>query len=164
MTEETKKKFGVGKGCAIVAVAIVGLGVIGAIAGGGEGGGKDASPAAQQAPAPAVEVSAAQLSQSFQENEAKAKLDFGEKSLKVSGKVKAIDLDFADNPVIRLAGSGDVQGMGVSEGGKVTDVAVNGLSKEVAAQINRGDALVVVCGKVDEVLGGPQLGDCSVAK
>lgn len=161
MTEE-KKKSAVGKGCLITAGVIVALGVIGAIAGGGETQNAATKPSANVVQATAV--SASQLSAAFQDNEAKAKMAFDGKTLKVSGKVKDIDLDFADNPVIRLAGSGEVQGMGISQGGKVTDVSVNGLSKEAAAQINKGQALEVVCTKVDEVMGGPQLSGCSLAE
>lgn len=168
MTEEAKKGFSWGKGCLIVigviVAAFVGLIVLGAIVG-GKGGSSDKSGSADSA-APteaAMEVSAKELSAAFQQNEAKAKLAFDDKTLKVSGKVKDIDLDFADEPVIRLAGAGDVQGMGISQGGKMTDVSVHGLSKDFAAQINKGDSLTVVCKKVDEVLGGPQLNDCAAA-
>jgi hypothetical protein len=165
MTEE-KKKFGLGKGCLIVAGVVVGLGVIGAIAGGGDKNSAASSNTANSEPVAAqvASVSAKTLSAAFQENEAKAKLAYDGQSLKVDGKVKDIDLDFADNPVIRLAGSGDVQGMGVSQNGKMTDVAVNGLSKEQAAQINKGQDLTVICEKVDEVMGGPQLSDCQLAQ
>jgi hypothetical protein len=57
-----------------------------------------------------------------------------------------------------------VQGMGINSAGKMTDVSANGLSKEDAAAINKGQKLTVVCSGVDEVLGAPQLSDCTVAK
>jgi hypothetical protein len=84
--------------------------------------------------------------------------------LKVSGTVKDIDLDFADNPVIRLKGSGDTAGMGINNAGKITDVSVNGLSKEDAAAVNKGQKLVVTCGDVNEVMGSAQLSDCVLGK
>jgi hypothetical protein len=113
---------------------------------------------------PAVAVSAADLSKAFQTNEAKAKLEYDGKTLNVSGTVKDIELDFADNPVLKLKGSGDSYGMGVNNAGKMTDVAVNGLSKEAAASINKGQKIAVTCGGVNEVLGSAQLNDCSLSK
>jgi tRNA_anti-like len=138
------------------------IGVVAAIFGGDKKSSSSGSPANNNVPQ--LEVNAQQLSKAFQTNEAKAKLDYGDKTLKVSGVVKDIDLDFSDKPVIKLRGSGDVQGMGINSAGKMTDVSANGLSKEDAAAINKGQKLTVVCSGVDEVLGAPQLSDCTVAK
>lgn len=117
--------------------------------------------AAEASVAP-VEVTAAELSKAFQENEAKAKLAYDGKTLRVSGTVKDISLDIMDNPQIKLKGSGDVQGMGISQGGKMTDVTVGGLSKEDAAKIEKGQKFSATCQKVDEVMGGPVLTDCAL--
>lgn len=75
----------------------------------------DAGPSASEAAGPAanvppVEVSAADLSRAFQENEAKAMLAYEGKPLLVSGVVKDIDLSLGDAPVIRLKGAGDQYG------------------------------------------------------
>lgn len=111
---------------------------------------------------PPVDVTAADLSKAFQTNEAKAKLDYDGKTLNVSGAVKEIDLNIADNPVIKLRGSGDAYGMGLNSDGKITDVSANGLTKEDAAKINKGQKVTLTCGSVDEVMGGPQLQNCSL--
>jgi len=162
-----KKKLGIGKILGIGCLGIIGifvlLGVIGAIVGGKKAA-TDA-PAAATSDAPentALKVTAAQLSAAFQANEAKAKLAFDGQTLQVTGVVKDIDLDFTNEPQIKLKGAGEVQGMGISQGGKITDVTVSGLSKEQAANIDKGQKLTVTCTKVDEVLGGPTLGDCSL--
>ena len=65
--------------------------------------------------------------------------------------------------MIKLAGTGDVQGMGINSSGKMTDVNIAGLSKEEAANIQKGNAMTFLCkGSVDEVLGGAHVADCSV--
>ncbi|MBO9725177.1 MAG: hypothetical protein J7530_12430 [Novosphingobium sp.] len=159
------KKLGIG--CLVVIGLFVALGILGAIVGDGKKanstGDKPEAEAAEQVAA-ATDVTAKEISAAFQENEAKAKLAYDGKVLRVTGTVKDIDLDFSDDPVIKLAGSGEVQGMGISQNGKMTDVSVNGLSKEDAANISKGTQMVFLCkGAVNEVLGAPQLGDCSIA-
>ncbi len=151
--------FGKFFGCLGVLVLLI---IVAALFSGGEN--KSTAKDASKEGAPVVEVSASELSKSFQSNEAKAKLAYDDKLLKVTGSVKEIDLDITDNPVVRLRGSGDVQGMGINSNGKMTDVAINGLSKEVAADVNKGQKLVVTCTSIDEVLGAPQLSGCSIAK
>jgi hypothetical protein len=164
-TVEPKKGFSKGKGCLIIVGVLVALMVVGAIAGGGEEGSKSASTDTQQsAAAPeAVDVTAADLSRAFQENEAKAKLAYDGKVLRVSGKVKSIDLDFSDEPVIKLAGAGDVQGMGVNSDGVMTDVNVSGLASAEAASVNKASTMTFLCkGSVTEVLGSAQLSECTI--
>jgi hypothetical protein len=170
LTEEPKKKMGLGKGCLIAVGVIVGLGVIGQLAGGGSnapapqaGSSEKAAEAAAPAAPDAVEVSAKQLSAAFQENEVKAKMGYDGKALKVTGVVKDITLDFADDPVVQLAGANDTHDMGISQKGKVTNVAINGLSKEQAAKIDKGSSITVICQSVDEVMGGAQLKDCAMS-
>lgn len=128
-------------------------------AGGASSAAEGASAAAADGP---LEVTAAELSEAFQGNEAKAKLAYDGKPLKVTGVVKDITLDFMDSPQIKLRGSGEVQGMGISKGGKMTDVTIGGLSKEQAATIEKGQKFTAVCQKVDEVLGGPVLTGCEI--
>ncbi len=124
----------------------------------GSGGGADAA----KSEAPIVEVTALELSSAFQKNEAKAQLTYEGKRVQVSGRVKDVDLDMLDQPVIKLAGGGDVGGMGISQDGKITDVSVNGLPKATAAEIDKGQELTVLCTEVSEIMGGPMVGGCSV--
>lgn len=129
--------------------------------GGGNGNsGAAATPEGEKGPP--LKVSAAEISKAFQKNEAKAKLTYDGHVLEITGKVKDIDLDIGDSPVIRLRGSGDTMGMGINQDGKITDVAINGLTKEDAAKIDKGQTLTFTCGSADEAMGGPQLSDCKV--
>lgn len=109
-----------------------------------------------------MEVSAADISKAYQENEAKAQIAYEGKSLLVSGVVKDIDLSIGDSPVIRLKGSGDPYGMGVNSEGKITDVNINGLTKQQAAEINKGAKMTFLCAGISEVMGSAQLDDCAV--
>ena len=77
--------------------------------------------------------------------------------------VKDITLDFADDPVISLRGAGDQYDMGVNQDGKMTDVSVNGIGQEQAAEIQKGAEMTFLCADVSEVLGGPQLSDCRIS-
>ncbi len=126
--------------------------------GANSGGGK----ASEAQGAPALKVTAAEVSKAFQKNEAKAKLTYDGHTLEVTGKVKDIDLDIGDSPVIKLRGFGESMGMGLTQEGKLSDVDVHGLSKEDAAKIDKGQSLTFICGGVDEVMGSPQLSDCKV--
>ena len=40
---------------------------------------------------------------------------------------------------------------------------VYGLNKEAAAAIDKGQKLIVTCSGVDEVMGSPQVDDCTLA-
>lgn len=141
-------------------IGVVGLAAAFGLVGCGAAGDSGASNGTESPASPPITLKASELSKAFQENEAKAKLAYSEHTLVVTGKVKDIDLDFSDNPVIHLRGSGDVQDMGINDSGKMTDVNVNGLSKEVAANISKGQMLTVACTSVDEVMGSAQLSDC----
>ncbi|WP_337846879.1 hypothetical protein [Sphingomonas sp.] len=142
-----------------VITALMGLAVLGACGSPGADGGADAA----KQDAPVVEVTARDLSAAFQENEAKAQLAYEGKRLQVSGRVKDVDLDMMDQPVVKLVGSGEVGGMGVTQDGKITDVSISGLSKEAAAAIDKGKDMTFLCSEISEVLGGPMVGGCAVA-
>jgi hypothetical protein len=115
------------------------------------------------AAAPKVTASAKEISAAFQENEVKAKKAYGDRTLEVTGTIKDIELDFADKPVVKLKGANEQMNMGLNKDGKMTDVVVSGLPEDVTAELKKGDALTVVCASVTEIMGGAQLGDCSVA-
>ncbi len=139
--------------------------VIGAMSGGNDSGSPSSSTASSGATAvPPVDVTASTLSSAFQENEAKAQLTYKDKALRVSGTINDIDLDFSDKPVIKLRGANDVQGMGISSDGKITDVSISGLPNEAAADLKKGQKLTVVCHELGEVMGSAQLQDCSLSK
>ena len=138
-----------------VAVLMMLAGCDGGSAGNGAGGSSEQK-------GPALKVTASEISKAFQKNEAKAKLTYDGHTLEITGKVKDIDLNIGDSPVISLRGAGDSFGMGVNQDGKITDVSINGLTKEDAAKIDKGQTLTFICESADEAMGGPQLTDCKV--
>jgi hypothetical protein len=152
-----KKKWPWIIGGVVLLLVIIGLGS------GDETGSASTGIAAKSASAvPPVETTAAKLSAAYQENEAKAQLAYEGKALKVTGVVKDIDLSLGDAPVIKLKGSGDQYDMGVNAKGKMTDVDVHGLTKEVAAELEKGKSRTFECTSVSEVMGSAQLQDCVV--
>jgi hypothetical protein len=133
-----------------------------ALAGCGEAGDTGATAAPKQPDGPPVVVDAATISKAFQENEAKAQLIYGGKTIEITGTVKDITLDFSDKPVIALKGAGDQYGMGLSNDGKMTDVSLNDLPNEVAADITKGQKITAICSEIGEVMGGAGLRGCNL--
>lgn len=150
-----KKRYLIGGGL-IALVALI------MIAGGNDPAKKSAANSKEDTPA--LAVSAKDLSAAYQNNEARAQITYEGKQLQVSGLIKDIDLSLGDSPVIRLKGAGDQYGMGVNSAGKMTDVAINGLTKEQAAMLDKGTNHTFICDSVQEVLGSPQLRDCTSYK
>lgn len=101
----------------------------------------------------AVKVTSVQLAQAYAANEAAAQLDYGDKLLLVSGVVTDITLDFSDDPMISMPGLDEF-----------TDVNVALADKEAAASLSKGQTIEVLCERVSEVLGSPQLRECSLVK
>ena len=64
--------------------------------------------------APPIEVTSVALGKAFADNEVAAQTKFGGKTLVVSGKIKAITLDFSDKPVIQLPGQNEFSDVQVS--------------------------------------------------
>lgn len=124
--------------------------------------GCDTAPEPAKPVGPPVAVTAVEISKVFQENEAKAQLQFGNKTLEVSGTVKEINLDMMDAPVVKLKGSGDEYGMGINQEGKMTDVDINGLANTAAANINKGQKLTFTCTSITEAMGGAGLSGCTL--
>ena len=162
---QAKKPMGMLKKIGLIAAGIIVLLIVigmlnpapqapgsSAVAGDVEGAGVPA--------AAALEVTAAELSKAYQENEARAQIAYEGKSLKVSGVVKDIDLSLGDEPIIKLKGSGEQYGMGVNADGKLTDVNIHGLTKQDAATLDKGKPRTFQCASVSEVMGSPQLKDC----
>lgn len=121
-----------------------------------------AARAADTANARAIKVTAMEVSQAFLRNADKARQTYDNRVLYVSGEVKDIDFGLAHRPVIKLRGAHDAGGWGVTEEGKVSDVAINGLSNDDAEKVVKGQALTVTCDHIDEVMSGAQLIDCRI--
>lgn len=161
MTEEIKKTSTVKKVLITIVGIFVGLIVLGMIVGDDKAGSSATSKPADPA-VPPLEVTAGEISKAYQANEARAQLAYEGKVLKVSGVVKDIDLSLGDAPVIRLKGAGDQYNMGVNANGKMTDVNISGISKDEAAAIDKGGAMIFQCATISEVMGSANLGDCKI--
>lgn len=147
-----KKKYG--KGCVILIAIIVFLMVIGALV-----GGKDAkSPAAPGGDATAAavaptKVTANELFEAYQANEAAAQGQYGDRPLLVSGTVDGVDLDMTNDPVVKLKTSNEF----MSAMANLTDA-----SKPKASGLSKGGKVSLLCKNVGEVMGMPQLRDCDI--
>lgn len=102
--------------------------------------------------APPVEVTAVQLSKAYEDSEGSAQRRYGNRPLKVTGRVTAITSDPADNAVIRLKG-----------GSLFTDVYLTVAEdhREQAEQMSKGSELTMRCEGAAEVLGSPTLDGCT---
>ena len=158
---EEKKKLSVGKGCLIIIAVVVGLSVLGSILGGNHGGGtvspatsdnngSEASEAAAVAP---VEVSAVEVEAAYAANEAAAQQKYGNQALRVSGRIKSIDLDFSDKPFVVLQGTNEFTGPQLH----LTEDA-----QAKASSLSKGQKIVAVCQNVSEVVGTPMFKDCTI--
>lgn len=123
----------------------------------------DDNPAAQQAAqeavaageAPPTKVSPAELQQAYAANEVAAQAKYGGRVLEVSGRIAAITLDFADNPVLEFVTGAPFE--------KVNAGFDKTASGDVAA-LAKGQKVTVRCGKISEVIGTPMLGDCALVR
>jgi hypothetical protein len=145
MAEEAKKS-GCLKVAGFGALVLVGLGVIGALAGGDAPAGDASAPTA-----PPLAVTAQELFDAYSANEVAAQARFDGQRLAVTGVVQDIALDLLDEPVVSLQTSNEF--MPVRAQFDKADAAATGA-------LTKGQELTVTCGKVTEVVGTPMLDDC----
>ena len=130
-------------------------GTVGALGAAGEAGraAGTQSPAADTtlaAAADAIAVDAATLHGAYSANEIAADQLYKDKPLKVSGKIADIASDASNEPVVSLR-VGDFE-----------SVHVNGLPKDAAATLAKGQSITVTCVGGGEVIGTPILNDCKL--
>lgn len=148
------KKAGLAKGCGIAVLVGLGLIIIAAIFGDGGTGGSGSSPATPAASTePPLEVTATELFNAYQANEAAAQQQYGDKPLLVTGTVDGVDLDFSDRPVVKLATSNQF----MSAQANLTNASV-----PRASELSKGQSVRLLCGSVGEVIGMPTLRDCDI--
>lgn len=150
-TAPAKKTVGA-KGCVVIAAIIVVLIVIGAIASGGGGSGASSTDSAKPA-VPPIAVTATELFEAYEANEAAAQEQYGKRPLLVSGTVKAIDLDFTDEPVVQLKTPNQF----MPAQARLTEA-----SQKNASSLAKGQDVKLLCGKVQEMAGTPMLSDCEL--
>lgn len=102
---------------------------------------------------PGLKVTARELFRAYQDNEAAAQAQYGERILDVSGTVESVDLDLTDDPVVRL--ETDNQFMSAM-------VDLIDSEKPKAASLNKGQVIVVRCTEIREIVGSPSLRHCAI--
>lgn len=162
---EKKKKGCLFYGFIILAV-IIGLGVLGIIFSPTEEEKKEMAlekeaedaaeakrqeQAAQEERDSAIKVTASELFDAYDNNEAAAQQRFGNKLVEVTGVIDGVELDISDDPVIKLATSN--QFMSAS-------VYLTAETKSQAAYYQKGETRSFLCKEVSEVISIPQLKDC----
>jgi hypothetical protein len=133
----------------IGAAVLVGLGVIGAMAGGGDGAKPEADAPAQ----PPMAITARELHAAFDANEVAAKGRFDGQRLAVTGTISGVTLDLMDNPVVQLESASEFQPV-QAKFGKDDAAATGALAK--------GQEITVICEEVAELIGAPILDGCKL--
>jgi hypothetical protein len=97
-----------------------------------------------------VEVAARQLYLDYQANEVAADVLYKDKRLLIAGEVATIQTDLLDKPQVHL------------KAGSFEQVMMSGLSKDEAAALRKGDAVVAACTGNGMILGSPVTRDCEL--
>lgn len=113
------------------------------------------TPVADAAPAepPPATITARELYRAYDANEAAAQRRFGDRPLTVTGVIKSIELDYSDEPFLTLA-TGEMLATVRAELARAQQAKADGLRK--------GQSVKLTCASVSELMGSPQLKDCSI--
>lgn len=141
-----------GIGCLVLIAILVVLYVIGSNASSTSGSGTDAAAPADTSAAP-IAVTATELFQAYDANEAAAQQQYGSSPLLVSGTIKSIDLDFGNDPVVMLSTPNEF----MSAHADLTKA-----SQARASSLRKGTQIKLLCKSVAEVAGTPMLRDCDI--
>lgn len=98
---------------------------------------------------PEIKITAAELVAEYKANEARADAKFKGKLIELSGTVEGVDSDLMDKPVVKLAG-----------GEMFQSVHLNDVAKDVAVNLNKGDAVTFICTGNGEIIGSPMMRQC----
>lgn len=158
-TPEAARKHRLRNGCLIFVVALVGLGILGSLA--GKSGSASSSPAggiqdAATSPEPdLIKVTARELAQAYEANEAAAQQQYGAGPLLVTGTIASINLGITDQPFLVLAGTNAFLG---------PQAELSDASKPDASKLSKGQKIVMTCVSVSEIVGTPMLKDCTIVE
>jgi hypothetical protein len=146
--QEAKKPKKAAWGCGILIALVVGLGWLGMTI-----------PPTQTPSAPAtnsdqppVKVTAQTLFAAYQDNEAAAQQDYGDRPIEITGKVQSIDLGLGDEPSITLVTANQFMGV---------HLKLQSDAQGKAADVKKGQTLVALCASVTELAGTPFAKDCA---
>lgn len=101
-----------------------------------------------------VAVTATELFNAYQNNEASAQGYFGNRKLLVSGTVDKVSLDFMDDPVVGLRTPNQFMS---------AQAALAEDAESEASNFNPGDKVRLICENVSEVAATPMLKECRTA-
>jgi len=149
-----KKKHPVLIGCAGLVGLFLLLGLIGSInspsnTSGSTSGGQEVS----QQSVVDIQVTSVELAQAYEANEVAAQNTYGDKTLEVTGVVKGITLDFANDPVLQMQGVNEFLSVQAS---------FDDTYKDRLSQISKGETVVIRCTRITEVISAPMLSDCTL--
>ncbi|MCP5386897.1 MAG: hypothetical protein H6916_08780 [Novosphingobium sp.] len=146
------------KGLGIGAAVLVGLAIIGTLVDPPKPSSATLGPPADnpsglQVPeAAALPVTAAELYQDYQANEQAAQLKYGAQPVQIEGRISSIELDAADEPMISLYAGSDFADVTLHFGSNFA---------QEAARLEKGERFIAQCASITELLGAPQLSDCT---
>lgn len=153
-TEPAKKKKSKLVGCLGLGLgAIVLLVIIGSLAPSTESG-KTSGPSGDTPDDLPIAVTATELFNAYQNNEASAQGYFGGRKLLVSGTVDKVTLDFTDDPIVGLRTPNQFM---------AAQAALADDAKSQAGSFNPGDKVKLLCEDIGEVIGTPMLKNCRTA-
>jgi hypothetical protein len=144
-------------GCLGIAVAIVvALAIIGSLAPkqSGTGSSKGATGEETSGGELPIAVTATELFNAYQNNEATAQSYFGDRKLLVSGTVEKVMLDLMDDPVVLLRTPNQFMS---------AQAALADDAKDEAGNFNPGDKAKLLCEGVSEIASMPMLKECRTA-
>lgn len=101
--------------------------------------------------AEAIKITASELAAAYKKNEVAADEKYKNKKIEVTGTIESIDSGVGDEPRIRLE-SGEL----------FVAVTLEGVPKDEAKKLNKGEKVKAVCKGDGEIIGSPQLKDCKL--
>ena len=133
----------------------MGLVVLGAIVGTPKGTStaNSSTVAANSSDVAGLEVSAAEVYRAYEANEQAAQLKYGAQPVRISGEIASIELDAADEPMVSLRAGDMLEEVTLHFGSDFS---------ATAAKLRKGEWFTAKCNTVSEMMGAPQLEDCTM--
>lgn len=148
------------KGFGIAGAVLVGLAIIGAIVGPPNSNGTAASSIAAEGSSgtspvsvKALDASAEEVYRDYEANEQAAQLKYGKQPVNIGGAIASIELDAADEPMVSLRAGPMLEEVTLHFGADFSDTA---------AKLQKGQWFAARCKTISEIMGAPQLEDCTM--
>jgi hypothetical protein len=107
------------------------------------------------APASIYKITAPKLYQKYSENEVAEDAEIGGAVVEIAGKIKSIDKDFLNHAVVNLTTDNEFSSVGLT---------LDDSQKPRAAQLEKGQGIVIRCEKMTRVLDSPQGQNCLIVQ